>query len=363
MYQESRGIAILILMITRVIALLLLFVLSSAPVFAATQTSAAQAAAASVNYHYMRLFYYREGANAKKSLYAHASSVDIFAPQVYKINDDGSLSGTLSADVLAFAKAHKLKIMPLVTNGGFSRAASEAFLGDPQKEAVAIQAMIAEAKDRGYWGWQIDFEQMDASARPLFSAFVQKAYAAFKGKGLTLSVAVISKVSDNPADYKDGLWENLIGVYDYTALAASSDFITLMSYDDPESKGPVAPMPWYERVFTYALAHIPNNKISLGLPLYYWQWNDATQKLIGIGGAEGLNNALTKHPSAKITFDATQQTPVIKYTISGVPYSIWYENAKSVAAKVALVKQNRLYGVSAWTLGLELAERVITARW
>lgn len=312
------------------------------------------AALPSVNFHYQRLFYYREGPNAKKSLYAHASSIDIFAPQVYKINADGTLSGSLDKDVLAFAKSHKMKVMPLVTNGGFSRTASKAFLGDPLKESTAIAGMVAEAKDRGYWGWQFDFEQMDASDRTLYSAFIAKAYPTFKAHGLSLSVAVIAKISDNPHDYKDGLWDNLIGVYDYTALAASSDFLTIMSYDDPDSKGPVAPFPWYEEVFTYAVAHIPNNKISLGIPLYYWQWNDTTGKLVNIGGNDGITTALSKHPNATIAYDAVQNVPAIRYSVSGVPYTLWYENAKSVAAKVALVKENHLYGISAWTLGLEL---------
>src|SRR6185369_9482822 len=101
-------------------------------------------------------------------------------------------------EVLAFVKKKKIKTMPLVTNGGFSRAASKAFLGDTKKENTAIAAMIAEAKDRGYWGWQFDFEQMDASDNHAYDAFVQKTYAAFKAKGLMLSVAVIGKVSDNP---------------------------------------------------------------------------------------------------------------------------------------------------------------------
>lgn len=330
--------------------LLIVVILTAVPVQAAAITSVGTAP----NYHYQRLFYYREGPSAKASFFAHPTSVDIFAPQVYKINSDGTLSGTLSPDVLAFAKKHKIKVMPLVTNGGFSRAASKAFLGDSAKEATAISAMIAEATDYGYWGWQFDFEQVDATDKVLFTAFVQKTYAAFKTKKLTLSVAVIAKTSDNPSDYKDGLWDNLIGVYDYTALSASSDFLSIMSYDDPESKTAVAPFPWYHRVFNYTVAHVPNNKISMGIPLYYWKWNDTTGKLVDIGGVTGVMNVLANHKEATITYDAVQKTPAIHYKIAGVPYTLWYENAKSVGEKIALVKDNHLYGISAWTLGLEL---------
>jgi spore germination protein YaaH len=215
--------------------------LAAAGVLLLPYSAIAATAAKAPAYHYQRLFYYRDGDLAKASFLAHPSSIDVFAPQVYAFADDGTLTGTLDPDLIAFAKKNKIKIMPLVTNDDFSPAITKAILTDPTKEATAISALIAEAKDRGYWGWHIDFEQMPAEDKDAFSAFVAKAAAALHASGLTLSVAVIAKVSDNPADYKGALWENLIGAYDYSALAASADFISVMAYDDPASTGPIAP--------------------------------------------------------------------------------------------------------------------------
>lgn len=329
------------------------FLLSAITVFAFSMPAYA-ATAASTTYHYQRLWYYTESNLAKKSFETHYASVDIFAPQSYKIASDGTISGTVDKDLLDFAKAHKVKVMPLVTNGGFSRAASQAFLGDSTKETIAINALVAEARDHGYWGYQFDFEQMDAASRASYTAFIAKAYAAFKAKGLSLSVAVIAKTSDNPKDYPNDLWQNLIGVYDYSALAATSDFLTIMSYDDPLSKGPIAPMPWYQQVVTYAIAHIPNNKISLGIPTYYWQWSTQTGKLMGIGGNEGIDNVFAKYRPTSV-YDATQQERKLTYNgLGSVPYTLWYEDTQAVASRLALVKNNRLYGASFWALGLEI---------
>jgi len=304
--------------------------------------------------HYQRLFYYRDGALAKKSFLAHASSIDVFAPQVYSLLPDGSLSGMLDPKLLAFAKQRKIKVMPLVTNGNFSPADYQSLFKDPAKEDTAINVLIYEAKTYGYWGWQIDFEQMKAEDKNAFSAFMARMANAFHGNGLVLSIAIVSKVSDTPSDYKGALWDNLIGAYDYDALGASADFVSLMSYDDPESAGPVAPMPWLERVLAYTLQHIPASKVSLGIPTYYWQWNDMTKKLVGIGGTEGIDIVFKKHPNVVTTYDAIAQAPYLHYFVGGTGYSLWYENARSVAAKIALVKSNKLYGVSLWALGLEL---------
>ncbi len=302
---------------------------------------------------YERLFYFREGPNARKSFFAHPGPIDVFAPQNYAIDKEGKLFGSVKADLLDFAKFNKIKVMPLLTNGNFHATTSRDFLDDVTRQDVLIADLVQEAKDFGYWGWQIDFEQMELAYRDRFSEFIERAYVVFSENDLKLSVAVIAQISENPPDYPKNLWERIIGVYDYARLASSTDFISLMSYDDPYSKGPVTGYVWLTKVVAFSLTKIPPEKISLGLGLYYWQWRDLDGKRTGIGGNEGIENVFKKY---KVTFgyDTTEQAPYFHYwSRDGKGYTIWYENAKSVAKKIALIKQNKLRGFSAWALGLE----------
>jgi spore germination protein YaaH len=303
---------------------------------------------------YTRLFYYQGGALARRSFVSHPNSIDIFAPQSYGLDDTGQLSGGVDATLLAFAKKHNIKVMPLVTNKGFSQGGYQTLLNDPTKQTAAINSLITEAQTNGFWGWQIDFEQMDASYKDKFSAFVQTAYAAMKQNGFTLSVAVVAKVSDNPTDYPNDLWQKLIGVYDYSAIASSTDFVSVMSYDDPNSTGPIVEYSWLQKVLAYSLTYIPKEKLSLGIPFYYWQWNDASGKRVGIGGNKGIQAVLKRHTVA-LHYSAAEQAPYLTYWSHAKSFTIWYENAKSIAQKVALIKQNGLYGFSGWALGLETA--------
>lgn len=315
----------------------------ASPLYAAPQAPA----------HYTRLFYYTDTPEHKKDFFAHASSVDIFAPQTYSLYKDGSLGSTITPDLISFAKSKGIKIMPLVTNGAFNASTTVSILDDPLKRSTAISSLIVEAQNRGYIGWQFDFEQIPVAYKDDYSNFIRDAAAEFHAARLQISVAVVAKVSDNPSDYKGKLWTNLIGAYDYDALASTTDFISIMSYDDPESTGPVVEFPWLLRVVAYARAHIPPQKISLGIPLYYWKWNDYTGKLIGIGGYEQLAKLFKKYPSAPYYYDPTYEAPSVYYKENGVPYTVWYENARSVAAKVALIKKYNLQGASFWALGLE----------
>lgn len=313
----------------------------------------ASAAAESRPHNYLRIFYFRDGRLARESLFTYPSSIDVLAPQSYSFNSSGRLLGGINATVLSFAKKNKIKIMPLVTNGNFSKAGYQAILDDPIKQDLSIKSLINEAKNKGYWGWQLDFEQMDVSYRYKYSAFAGKTFEALKKNNLVFSVAVMAQVSSNPNDYPNDLWPKTIGVYDYAALAASADFISVMSYDDPESEGPVVKYSWLKRVLDYSLKFIPNEKLSMGIPLYYWQWNNATGARIGIGGRRGIYNVFNKR-KVSTYYSADLEAAYLTYWQRAKQYTIWYENARSVAKKIELIKQYQLHGFSAWALGLEL---------
>jgi spore germination protein YaaH len=345
-------------MFTRIFSFFAIIIIAAAaiPFGADAITKAAPVAAATpapAPYKYTRIFYYQESALAEQSLFDHPDSIDVLAPQSYAFDNTGTLVGSINATVLAFAEKHNIKVMPLVTNGSFTQAAYQELLDNEGMQNEAISALIAEAKKYGYWGWQFDFEQMDLSYRDKYSAFVAKAAAAMKTNGLILSVAVIAQISDKPADYPKNLWQKTIGAYDYAALGASADFVSIMSYDDPNSKGPIVEYPWLKKVLAYSLKLIPHGKLSLGIPFYYWQWNDETGKLVGIGGRKGIYNVLAVH---KVTthYSTVQQAPYLEYWSHAKKYTIWYENAESVAKKVSFIKTYQLGGFSAWALGLEL---------
>lgn len=335
--------------ITALLVCIPLIFFNTSPVFAKTVVKPKPAPLP----HYTRLFYYTGGPKAQKAFTTHPSSIDIFAPQTYEVTINGDLVGSVNPEMLAFAHAHAIKVVPLLTNTGFGERGYQSILNDQNKQTALINALVTAAKDNGYAGWQFDFEQMDASYRDSFSAFVQRTYTVMKMNSLSLSVAVIAKISDDPNEYPAGLWQKLIGVYDYDRLAQNTDFLSIMSYDDPYSKGPVAQYPWLEKVITYSLLHIPKEKISLGIPFYYWQWDATTGKRIGIGGRTGIEKITAKHKVA-FHYDPIMQAPYFVYKEKGADRIVWYENQKSVAAKVALVRKYGLGGTSAWALGLEL---------
>jgi spore germination protein YaaH len=105
-------------------------------------------------------------------------------------------------------------------------------------------------------------------------------------------------------------------------------------------------------VITHCLRLIPPEKISIGLPFYYWRWDDAAMKRVGIGGNAQFQN-LVKDYKLKFGYDADEQAPYFHFWEKGKSYTGWYENAKSIGYKISLLKKYNLRGFSAWALGLE----------
>lgn len=310
---------------------------------------------------YERIFYYTDTETAKKSLLAHPSQIDILAPRAYAIDNVGMLFGSIDLAILDFCKQNHIKVMPFITNASFSSSTVAQFLDNANIQKNSIDQMVAEAKLYGYAGWQIDFEQIDFSYRQAFSVFILRFGEAMKKNGLISSVAVVAQISEDPNAYPNNLWQNVIGVYDYQELGKNVDFLSVMSYDDPYSRGPIAGYEWLNSVIAYTLSVVPKEKVSLGIGLYYWQWNVATGKRIGIGGNTGIQTVFKKHYVSQV-YSKLEQAPYLSYRTKGVDYIIWFENWQSVQNKISLVKQNGFRGFSAWALGLEVPSVWTTIR-
>ncbi len=301
----------------------------------------------------LALLYVTNTPSAFASLKAHINSMDIIAPQTYAATPAGRLLGVPSAQILTLARDAGARVMPLVVDQNFSQTGVDSFLKNPQAQNTLIAALITEAKTQGYIGFQYDFEHMPAEDRDLYSKFVAESVPYFHGAGLQLSVAVAPEQSDDPNDYAVGSWENWDGAFDYAALGASADFISVMAYDDSESLGPVASIPWVQQVIAYTLARVPANKVSLGIPFYAWIWNDKTGQRVDIRTYPAVAAVLGTKQVIQQGWSPTLGVDYVTYKKGKATYTAWYEDQKSFDAKLALVSEDNLFGFSAWALGQE----------
>ncbi|WP_082927599.1 glycosyl hydrolase family 18 protein [Paenibacillus oryzisoli] len=233
-------------------------------------------------------------------------TLDVVSPSYYHVNEEGRLEVTdLQASFITEMHRQGKRVVPFLSND-FDRT-----LGEKAIEAreTLVKELVASIRANQLDGIQLDIENVGAAYRDEYTDFVEMLRAELPS---TMEVSVA--VAANPT----GSIANWIGLYDYNALAAVSDYLMVMTYDesypgDP-TPGPVASLPFVEKSIQYALSQAPANKIVLGMPLYgrYWNQDPASD---GAGIAARSVQKLVDQYNGTIRYDGASQSPVATFTI------------------------------------------------
>ena len=114
----------------------------------------------------------------------------------------------------------------------------------------------------------------------------------------------------------------------------------------------VAPLDKVAQVVRYATSFIPPEKIFLGIPNYGYDWTlpfiRGQSRARTIGNVQAVEQAI--QVGAPIQYDETAQSPHYNYWRDRAEHEVWFEDARSIRAKLALAGEYRLHGVSVWNI-------------
>lgn len=364
----------------RVLSLLILLVL--APSGPATVRAAAG--------HHLLGYYVPYDATSWASLQAHAADLDLVGAQWVSVDACGNIGSRDDQTLNDFARAHGIGVVPSLFT--VSAWLNHHLLTEPEVTDRVLTQIVEYTVDGGYAGFDLDLEGVDAGDRDALSDFVGRAATALHEQGKLLTLAVPAKDRDVTTGWA--------GAYDYAALGAAADLVTVMAYEyrGPFSgPGSVAPYDWVQRVLAFATQHIPPEHVLLGVAFYGYDWD------VTAGGAKSLSYtqaaALAEQHGATFSFDPTAQSATFAYTgtagdaparppapppeghtiraralpgcdaqapagpsptraptaVPGTPedHEVWIEDSQSAAARLALADRYGAGGVATWRLGLE----------
>lgn len=313
------------------------------------------------NYGYIEVNGYIEPSTADKetqTVNEVGEFLTYLSPFSYQVRADGSLKPINDAAMLAAAKAHRIAPLLVITNfgeGTFDTELVDAILLDTGVQDALINNMIQTMRAKGYYGVNIDFERISPENRERYNDFLRRVTSALHPLGYVVSTALAPKSSA----YQTGTWH---GAHDYAAHGEIVDFVIIMTYEWGWSGGPpyaVAPVDLVEEVIRFAVSVIPSRKILMGMPLYGYDWT--LPFVPGGKWAKRLSPQeavkLAAQVGANIEFNEQTQSPTFKYYDSNsVQHEVWFEDARSVRAKLLLVNKYDLRGVSYWLLGLDFPQ-------
>lgn len=241
-----------------------------------------------------------------------------------------------------------LVLTPFAETGTFNSGLIQILSENETVQDNLIENLLETVREKGYVGVDVDFEYIRPEDRVGYADFVNRLRETMNENGYRVSVALAPKTSS----YQKGL---LYEAMDYHLLGQSANTVFLMTYEWGYTYGPplaVAPLPNVRQVLEYALTEIPKEKIVLGVPNYGYSWplpyERGVTKARLIGNVEA--NVIAAERGVEIQYDERYQSPFFYYEIGGRRYEVWFEDVRSIYAKLQLAAEKDIRGVGYWNL-------------
>lgn len=270
----------------------------------------------------------------------------------YGFNTAGHILPQNATLLTRLARQYNVKpILVLTTlgeDGHFSGEHAEALLKNKTAQKTLLADLEQTIRSQGYAGVDIDFEYIPPDNAERYADFVEDVRERLEPQGFIVMVSLAPKTSAN----QPGL---LYEAHDYEELGEEANAVLLMTYEwgyALSAPMAVAPIDKVEQVVRFAVSKIPPHKIFMGIPNYGYDWTLPYVK--GQSRARSLSNVQAVEQAiqvgAPIRFDETAQSAHYNYWRERTEHEVWFEDARSIRAKLALASEYRLHGISIWNI-------------
>ena len=286
-------------------------------------------------------------------LSAQLPYVTYLTPFTYGITAGGGLLPLEDDAMLSAARqrgtAPVMHLSTLTESGQFDTQRAEMVLTDFEVQDRLVSEVLQTVLRKGFAGLDVDFEYLPGELAEAYAAFLSRLQRLLHSRGLFVWAALAPKTS---ASQPGLLYEG----HNYAAVGAATDGVLLMTYEWGYIYGPpmaVAPLPNVRAVLDYAITEIPAEKIFLGIPNYGYDWS--LPFIQGVTRAQSISNQraieLAVEYGIAIQYDETAQSPFFHYTdAGGTVHEVWFEDARSMSAKLRLIAEYGFQGGGFWNL-------------
>lgn len=271
----------------------------------------------------------------------------------YGFTEDGNLINLEDANLIIPATETGVRPMmvltPLDADGNFNDNIAIRVFENPDAQQNLIDNIEANIKNKNMGGVDFDFEYLAAGYADDYVELVGRTRGRLRPQGYLTTVALAPKVStDQPGLLYQG--------HDYAGMGQAADYCLLMTYEWGYTYGPplpVSPINSVRRVLDYGVTQIPPEKILMGMSNYGYDWR--LPFVQGESKAEKLTNyqalARAEYYGVDVQYDEEAQAPFFTYTSpDGSEHIVWFEDERSWRARLALVEEYGLAGISIWNI-------------
>ncbi|MEH7156017.1 polysaccharide deacetylase family protein [Neobacillus drentensis] len=285
-------------------------------------------------------FYVGWDKNSRDSFKKNLDSITTLVPGWLQLNSSLTLSTSTDQSIIKEAKAHHIKILPLVNNfinNKWDGQTLHRLFTTPGAEDLFIKKMVDYVRTNDFDGINIDFEEVNASDKDHFTQFIGKVNEAFHEYGLMVTVDVPPQNNS----------------FNYPALATTVDRMIVMVYDQHHSTskpGPVAQADWVQA--TLNQLNIPSEKLIIGLGSFGYDWEEGSNQPAETRTFADIMN-LGIGTNLQIHWNQQAGNPYLRYKVNGKNHTVWFLDAATFYNQMKLVSNRGSSGLAIWRLGSE----------
>ena len=274
---------------------------------------------------------------------ATASGVNVLAPTWYSVTDSsGNMSCYASAGLVNKMHQRGTDVWALVSD--FDTNVDFAALYSSKKARTnMVNTLINDAEKYGFDGINLDCENIKSAYAKDYLQFVRELSIACERKGLVLS-------TDN---YKPEAYNRCYNLKEQSRFV---DYVIVMAYDEHYAgtdAGSVASLPFVKEAVEDTVQLVGKEHVIAGIPFYtrIWTTTDGNTTSRAVGMQAAVDQLNSDGQVALWNDDCGQY--VASYTVGDATRQIWFEEEKSIEAKMQVIQENNVAGVAGWKLGLE----------
>lgn len=273
-------------------------------------------------------------------------------PFEYSMTAQGELRPIDDGRMITAAYAANTAPLMTVTNlseaSGFSSDIAHAVFTNDSVQTTVFDNILSILREKRYYGLNFNIEYVYPFDREGYNTFLRRAAEYFHPLGYYITSAIAPKESDAQSGV-------LYEAHDYAAHGEYLDRVVIMTYEWGYTYGApqaVSPVNRMRQVLDYAVTKIPSGKILMGFSNYGYDWALPWRQ----GNAATIVSStqaadLAASAGAEIRYDTVAAAPYFYYSdAAGKQHIVWFEDARSWQARLALVEEYNLAGISIWTI-------------
>ena len=300
--------------------------------------------------------YFSEYGSAPDRSGSQIDGVNVVSPSFFYLDENGNLQENIGNEGEAYiqwAHSNGYKVWPMVSNAYAARESLDItsnIMNSYENRKKLIEDIIEKCKQYNLDGINIDFENMYAEDKDMYSRFIIELTPRLKELGKVISVDVTAP---------DG-GETWSLCFDRNVIGDVADYIVFMAYDQNGASstepGTTAGYNWVQLNLIKFLQTeaIDSEKIILGIPFYTRVWTtDASGNIISRSTIDMKDIDSVIPEGVEKTWNDELKQYYVEYMDGSNKKQIWIEDLDSLKAKISLVKENDLAGIASWQKDME----------